>query len=132
MPLHNRQDRHLPVRPNLNQLKHQAKDLLRDIRRGDQAAINEFQTHHPNPPAREEIKLADVQLALARSYQAPSWPRLVQACELIDAIWRDDLEAVRALVVKHPNLLQRRGDHSQKQLGTAVKLRRKPGTRSNH
>ena len=105
MSLHNSQDRHLPVRPNLDQLKHQAKDLLRDVRRGDPNAIEEFRKHHPNPPAVDEVKLADAQLALARSYQAPSWPRLVQACELIDAIWRDDLEAVRRLIVKHPNLL---------------------------
>ncbi len=27
--------RHLPVRPDLDQLKHQAKDLLRAIHRGD-------------------------------------------------------------------------------------------------
>ena len=105
MSLHNSQDRHLPVRPNLDQLKHQAKDLLRDIRRGDPNAIEEFKKHHPNPPAVDQVKLADAQLALARSYQAPGWPRLVQACELIDAIWRDDLEAVRQLIVKHPNLL---------------------------
>jgi hypothetical protein len=32
-------DRHFPVRPNLDQLKQQAKDLLRDIRRGDPAAL---------------------------------------------------------------------------------------------
>ena len=31
-------DRHFPVRPNLEQLKHQAKDLLRAIRDGDAAA----------------------------------------------------------------------------------------------
>lgn len=105
MSLHNSQDRHLPVRPNLNQLKHQAKDLLRDVRRGDPNAIAEFKKHHPNPPAVDQVKLADAQLALARSYQAPSWPRLVQACNLIDAIWRDDLEAVRKLILKHPNLL---------------------------
>ena len=105
MSLHNSQDRHLPVRPNLDQLKHQAKDLLRDIRRGDPNAIAEFKKHHPKPGAVDEVKLADAQLALARSYQAPSWPRLVQACNLIDAIWRDDLEAVRKLIVKHPNLL---------------------------
>jgi hypothetical protein len=29
----------------------------------------------------------------------------VLACRIVDAIWRDDVEAVRALVVKHPNLL---------------------------
>src|SRR5690349_6182932 len=90
----------LPVRPDLDQLKHQAKDLLRNIRRGDADALAEFNQFHPGE-TRGEIKLADVQFALARSYGAPSWPRLVQACKLIDAIWRDDLEAVRELVVKH-------------------------------
>jgi ankyrin repeat protein len=105
MTFHNREDRHLPVRPNLDQLKHQAKELLRNIQSGEPAALAEFTKHHPKPPAPDKIKLADAQLALARSYQAPSWPRLVQACELIDAIWRDDLEAVRALVVRNPNLL---------------------------
>jgi hypothetical protein len=105
MSIYSRKDRHLPVRPNLDQLKHQAKELLRDIRRGDPAAVEEFNQYHPKPVAPAEAKLADAQLALARSYQAPSWPRLVQACELIDAIWRDDVDLVRDLVVKNPNLL---------------------------
>lgn len=98
-------DRHLPVRPNLDQLKHQAKDLLRAIRKGDPSALAEFNQHHPNSVAPDKAKLADAQLALARSYGAPSWPRLVQACNLIDAIWRDDVEAVRELVQQNPNLL---------------------------
>ena len=101
--------RYLPVRPNLDQLKHQAKDLLRAIRRGDPTAVEEFKKYHPKgellTEAVEKIKLADAQLALASSYQAPSWQRLVQACKLIDAIWRDDVEAVRQLVLKHPHLL---------------------------
>ncbi|HEU0253430.1 MAG TPA: hypothetical protein VFR12_10400 [Pyrinomonadaceae bacterium] len=96
--------RRLPVRPDLDQLKHQAKDLLRNIRRGDAQALTEFNNFHPKHD-KAEIKLADAQFALARSYGAASWPRLVQSCKLIDAIWRDDLEAVRDLVVKHPNLL---------------------------
>ncbi|HYJ88566.1 MAG TPA: hypothetical protein VEW46_21040 [Pyrinomonadaceae bacterium] len=100
-----RPTRRLPVRPNLDQLKHQAKDLLRGIRRGDPSAIEEFDQYHPKPIAPDQAKLADAQLALARSYEAPSWPRLVQACRLIDAIWRDDIEVVRELVVKNPNLL---------------------------
>ncbi len=98
-------DRRLPVRPDLDQLKHQAKDLLRAIRDGDPAAMAELREHHPKPPEPQSAKLADAQLVLARSYQASSWPRLVQSCQLIDAIWRDDLEAVRSLVLKHPNLL---------------------------
>ena len=97
--------RHLPVRPNLDQLKHQAKDLLRGIRRGDPNAIEEFIKYHPKPVAPNEAKLADAQLALARSYEAPSWPRLVKACKLIDAIWRDNVDAVRELILKNPHLL---------------------------
>jgi ankyrin repeat protein len=114
--------RHLPVRPNLEQLRHQAKDLLRRIRRRDPEAIEEFNRYHPDgdrlthPPPHEppssqrseaihNIKLTDAQLAIARSYQAPSWPRLVQACKLIDAIWRDDVDTVHQLVVKNPRLV---------------------------
>jgi hypothetical protein len=81
-------DRHLPVRPSLDQLKHQAKDLLRDMKR-----------------ERADAKLSEAQFALARSYGVASWPRLVLACRLIDAIWRNHVGVVRTLVTKHPNLL---------------------------
>ena len=59
MSLHNRQDRYLPVRPNLEQLKHQAKELLRDIRRGDPSALAEFNKHHPKPVPPDQATLAD-------------------------------------------------------------------------
>lgn len=99
--------RQLPVRPDLNQLKHQAKELLRNIRSGDPETISEFTRFHPGASkALINPKLADAQFSLARSYGASSWPRLVQCCNLIDAIWRDDFDAVRELVMKHPNLLQ--------------------------
>ena len=87
-------DRHFPVRPNLDQLKHQAKDLLRALRAGDPAALAELRRNHPEAVAAVAIKLADAQLALARSYGIASWPRLVAACRLIDAIWRDDVDAI--------------------------------------
>ena len=76
-------ERHLPVRPNLTQLKHQAKDLLREMK-------------HSRPEAR----LTEAQFELARSYGVASWPRLVLACRMVDAIWRDDVSVVRALVTK--------------------------------
>jgi hypothetical protein len=102
-------DRDFPVRPNLDQLKHQAKDLLRAIRQEDEAAVAELRKHHPGkkdiPVDSAAVKLADVQLALARSYGLPSWARLVTACRMTDAIWRGDVVAVRELVVKHPRLL---------------------------
>jgi hypothetical protein len=98
-------DRHFPVRPDLDQLRHQAKDLLRALRRGDPAAAAELQKHHPERPAAGQAKLADAQLALARSYGLPSWPRLVLACRMTDAIWRDDAGAVRRMAKRHPQLL---------------------------
>jgi hypothetical protein len=97
--------RHFPVRPNLDQLRHQAKDLLRAVRQGDPASVTELRKHHPKSPHPATAKLADAQFALARSYGLPDWPRLVTACRMTDAIWRGDVEAVRKLVVKNPQLL---------------------------
>lgn len=98
-------DARLPVRPNLQQLKNQAKDLLRAIHGGDSAAMAKFRKYHPETIEPAQAKLADAQLALARSYSVPSWPRLVIACRLIDAIWKDDPETVRDLVQKYPHIL---------------------------
>jgi hypothetical protein len=97
--------RRLPVRPDLTQIKHQAKDLQRAVRAGDAEALALLQEHHPHPPSAAQLRLADAQLALARCYQAPSWPRLIQAVQLADAIWEDDLPAVRALIARNPHLL---------------------------
>lgn len=118
-------DRHFPVRPNLDQLKHQAKDFLRAVRRGDSAAVAEMRKHYPGKTGRggapadsnlehanpedfklAAIKLADAQAALARSYGLANWPRLVTACRMTDAIWRGDVETVRKLVQKNPKLLR--------------------------
>ena len=98
--------RRLPVRPNLEQLHRQAKELLSAIRDGDADAIAEVRENHPGSIHPAAAKLADAQLVLARSYQASSWTRLVHAVQLADAIWRDDLEAVRTLVTRNPELIQ--------------------------
>jgi ankyrin repeat protein len=98
-------NRHLPVRPNLDQLKHQAKDLLRAIHAGDPEAVADLHAFHPEKIDPANVKLADAQLVLARSYESSSWPRLVLACNLIDAIWRDDIEALREIVIRHPQLV---------------------------
>ena len=99
------EDRHFPVRPNLEQLKHQAKDLLRAIKQNDPGAIADFQKHHPKTVTPENARLADAQFVLARSYGLPSWPRLVTACHMTNAIWRGDIDTVRELVKKDPRLL---------------------------
>src|SRR5271154_2615872 len=98
-------DRHFPVRPNLELLRHQAKDLLRALKNGDAAAAAGLRKHHSKNIDPAEAKLADAQFVLARSYGLASWPRLVTACHMTDAIWRGDVEAVRRLVLKDPRLL---------------------------
>lgn len=98
-------DRRLPLRPNLDQLRHQAKDLLHAVRRGDRAALTELHERHPETIEPAQARLADAQLVLARSYGFPSWPRLVLACRLTHAIWRDDAKAVHELILDHPKLL---------------------------
>lgn len=98
-------ERRLPVLPDLDQLRRQAKELLRDLRGGDPAALDQLRRLHPTLIHAASVQLADAQLVLARAYGAPSWPRLVQAVELAGAIWRDDLATVRRLVEANPQLL---------------------------
>jgi len=95
----------LPVLPNLDQLKHQAKDLLRAIKRGDPEAVEQLRTRHPSPPDPAQAKLRDAQLVLARLYEAPNWLRIVHACQIANAIWADDRDTVFNLVRKYPALL---------------------------
>jgi len=98
--------RRLPVRPNLEQLHRQAKELLRAIHAGDAGAIAELREDHPESVDPSVSKLADAQLVLARSYGASSWTRLVHAAQLSDAIWRDDLDTVRELVTHDSTLIK--------------------------
>ena len=116
----------LPVRPNLDQLKHQAKNLLKAYRTGSAQAAADFATFHPEKVAPARAKLADAQLVLARRHHASSWTRLVQCCQFINAIWDDDPDAVERLVDANPNLLTDtadiRGENSTRQAAS-----RKPG-----
>lgn len=97
--------RRLPVRPDLEQLHRQAKELLRAIHEGETDAIAEWHEHHPESIDSSAAKLADAQLVLARSYGAPSWTRLVHAVQLTEAIWRDDPDEVLALITGNANLI---------------------------
>jgi ankyrin repeat protein len=97
--------RHVPVRPNLDQLRQEARDLLAAIRRGESEALLDLRTRHRRQIDPAHARPADAQYVLARSYGVASWPRLVLACRMTDAICRDDLDAVRTLVTRHPRLL---------------------------
>jgi len=73
--------RKLPAKPNLNQLKKQAKDLLKAFRAGESTAIAEVCAHYRGPIAgpiseAEGLQLSDTQLVLARAYGFDSWAKL--------------------------------------------------------
>ena len=95
----------LPVRPDLEQIHRQAKELLRAIHAGDAQAIAELREHHPESIDASTAKLADAQLALARAHGVSSWARLVRAIRLAEAIWRDDVEGVRELIAQNAALI---------------------------
>ena len=65
----------LPDRPNLDQLRHQAKDLLRAARAGDAAAVRRIGV------VSGRFTLAGAQLAVARDYGFASWARLTAEVE---------------------------------------------------
>src|SRR5437868_14022 len=80
----------LPERPDLRQLKDQARDLLREGGAGS---------------------LSQAQFRIARRYGFPSWPKLkahveslLEAGQLKDAIDANDLERVQALMTRNPAL----------------------------
>jgi ankyrin repeat protein len=70
----------LPERPNLDQLRRQAKELRDAARRGDTSALTRFARHHPSP-GLETASLAAAQLVIARELGFPSWPRLKATIE---------------------------------------------------
>ena len=96
---------------NLEQLKHQAKDLLRDYKAGDSAAIAQVNANYrdANP---EAFALHDAQLVIARVNGFQSWPKLKAYVEganvraLIDAVKAGDEALVREMLQRRPELAQ--------------------------
>jgi ankyrin repeat protein len=115
--------RALPEKPNLDQLKRQAKDLLNAFHSGDPAAIAEVRTHYAGGPAMshgsdadapsgaEAFQLSDAQLVIARAYGFASWPKLkafvdgVTITRFVAAVNAGDLESVGRLLRQRPELV---------------------------
>ncbi|HVC81016.1 MAG TPA: ankyrin repeat domain-containing protein, partial [Chloroflexota bacterium] len=66
----------LPARPNLDQQRKRARELLNAARAGDPEALRRFHRHHPRFAGKATPRLADAQLVIAREYGFPSWPKL--------------------------------------------------------
>jgi len=80
--------RRLPSNPNLNHLKYQAKDLLKERAARDDAAAQRIREFHPRfiratdaEIYAAQLKLSDAQLTIARESGFPSWARLKRHIE---------------------------------------------------
>jgi ankyrin repeat protein len=80
--------RTLPARPNLEQQKKLAKELLAEFRRGDATAAERIRAELPDKP---RIGLTDVQFVLAREYGFQNWAALAAH---IDALAVNELSLV--------------------------------------
>lgn len=95
----------LPTRPDLGQLRRQAKELLRAARGGDADALRRLRAVSDRPA------LASAQLAVARGYGFASWPKLrteVLRREVLDG---GDAGRLRALLAEDGELAVARMEH---------------------
>ena len=86
---------YMATRPNLEQLKKQAREFLNTLVQGDSQARERLFDVHPKYRDRaaqgpQRPVLADAQLLLAREHGFPSWPRLKR---FVDDLERVDREA---------------------------------------
>ena len=128
--------RHLPSNPNLEHLKYQAKDLLKEHTARTPAVAQRVREFHPRFSRATDaeifdaqLSLSDAQLAIAREYGFPSWARLKLHIEkptlsdqldlphherIEDATFRravelldaGDVAGLRAHLNQHPNLVR--------------------------
>jgi uncharacterized protein (TIGR03067 family) len=83
----------LPPRPDLDQLRRQAKSLLSSLEKGDPEALATIQQHLPAASGLSAaqirsagLRLADAQSAIARKTGFASWPRLARHVEQLRAL----------------------------------------------
>jgi hypothetical protein len=102
----------LPARPDLDQLRHQAKDLLRAAQRGGSGAVTRIRA------ASERLDLSSAQLALAREYGFASWAKLRLEIERRETLNSRDLSRLTRLLAEHPELATTKMEHwSDRQRG---------------
>lgn len=71
----------LPARPSLEQLRKQAKELLRSLRAGDPTAVARLGAVNPRLAdlrRAKEVTLAHAQFAVAREYGFETWAKLAR------------------------------------------------------
>jgi len=124
--------RRLPEQPSLEQLRKQAKDLLKQYRSAVPAAIAEVNQFERNPDSAA-FALSDAQRVIARAYGFASWPKLkafvdgANIARFTDAVNAGDIAQVRSLLASRPELIamDRSANDEHRGLHYAV-LRRDP------
>src|SRR5436190_12499484 len=108
--------RTLPARPDLDQQKKLAKELLRAFRAGDGDAIARMRDALPDKP---ELSLTDAQYVLAREYGFTSWRELKDRIEQLTAerlppierfkraVQDGDATSLRAVLERHADVRAR-------------------------
>ena len=113
----------LPEHPDLDQLKNQAKDLVKNHKAGDPQALARIQSNHPRLAGSSvqqiqafRFTLSGAQLVIAHEYGFTNWPKLKAHVESLSsgqaglleqfktAIRTDDAASVRRLLEAHPVL----------------------------
>lgn len=95
----------LPPRPDLGQLRRQAKDLLRRATNGDADAVRELSA------VADRLVLASAQLAVARRYGFASWPKLRMEVLRRKVLNSVDVTRLRALLDEQPQLAVAQMEH---------------------
>ena len=120
--------RQLPPRPSLEQLKKQAKSLLKSQQAADSGVLTRIRDSHPRWSKSEQqsalpFTIADAQLVIASEYGFSSWSKLQShvkrleaagataeiVASLRDAAGKGDLQRLNALLNEHPDLINERG-----------------------
>src|ERR1700722_19724125 len=80
----------LPSRPNLEQYKKQAKDLVRAFKSADSDTLQRVEKSHPHAEnllspniLKAKFALADAQLIVARGQGFDGWPKLAKRFETL-------------------------------------------------
>jgi hypothetical protein len=75
----------LPEDPDLDQLRNQARELQRAVRRGEPAALTLVSRWHPGSPQADRFPLTAAQLVLARQHGFTSWARMRRYIQIVTA-----------------------------------------------
>ena len=124
------ESRELPLHPNLDQYKKQAKDLLKALQAKDPKAFQRIRQFHPHGRELSEPALADAQFVLAREHSFESWPKFSKYVRELgqanspfakferaaDAVVNGDAATLREMLQHNPELVRARSPREHRSM----------------